>query len=234
MMLDLWWGEDERVKKLVIFDLDGTILNTLEDLCDATNYALAQFGFGVRTLDEVRLFVGNGIGKLIERAVPNGTDAKTTEAVLKVFKEYYGEHCEDKTVAYEGVMEMLEELRAAGIKTAVVSNKADFAVQKLCEKYFDGMFDDCVGERSGVPRKPAPDSVYGILDKLGVAAEDAVYVGDSDVDIATARNAGLDEILVSWGFRGREFLLEHGAKVVVDEPVGIVAAAGLVPKSFWR
>jgi phosphoglycolate phosphatase len=225
---------DDKLKKLVIFDLDGTILDTLEDLCDATNYALGCFGFGARTLDEVRRFVGNGIGKLIERAVPDGTDEKTTEAVLATFKEYYGEHCEDKTAAYDGVMEMLEELRAAGIKTAVVSNKADFAVQKLCEKYFDGMFDVCVGERSGVPRKPAPDSVYGILNELGVAACDAVYVGDSDVDIATARNAGLDEILVSWGFRGREFLLEHGAKVVVDEPVGIVARVGLVPKSFWR
>jgi phosphoglycolate phosphatase len=226
--------ERRTMKKLVIFDLDGTILDTLEDLADATNYALGSFGFEVRTLDEVRRFVGNGIGKLIERAVPEGTDEKTIEAVLATFKEYYGEHCEDKTAAYDGVMEMIEELRAAGIKTAVVSNKADFAVQKLCEKYFDGMFDDCVGERSGVPRKPAPDSVHGILDKLGVAAADAVYVGDSDVDIATARNAGLDEILVSWGFRGREFLLEHGAKVVVDKPVEIVARVGLVPKSYWR
>ena len=143
-------------------------------------------------------------------------------SVLDVFKEYYGAHCEDKTCAYDGIMELLEQLRDRGIKTAVVSNKADFAVQKLCEKYFKGVFDVQVGEREGVPRKPAPDSVDNILAELGISREDAVYVGDSDVDIMTARNAGMDEILVNWGFRGREFLLEHGAKCVVDKPEEIL------------
>lgn len=210
------------MKKLVIFDLDGTILNTLDDLADSTNYALAASGFPARTVDEVRRFVGNGIGKLIERAVPEGTAAEVVCSVLDVFKEYYGAHCEDKTCAYDGIMELLGQLRDRGIKTAVVSNKADFAVQKLCEKYFKGVFDVQVGEREGVPRKPAPDSVDNILVELGISREDAVYVGDSDVDIMTARNAGMDEILVNWGFRGREFLLEHGAKCVVDKPEEIL------------
>lgn len=210
------------MKKLVIFDLDGTILNTLDDLADSTNYALVTSGFPARTTDEVRRFVGNGIGKLIERAVPEGTAPEVVSSVLEVFKEYYGAHCEDRTCAYEGIMELLVQLRERGIRTAVVSNKADFAVQKLCEKYFKDVFDVQVGEREGIPRKPAPDSVENILAELGISREDAVYVGDSDVDIMTACNARMDAILVDWGFRGRKFLLEHGAECVVDKPCEIL------------
>ncbi len=210
------------MKSLVIFDLDGTILDTLEDLAASTNYALKESGFPERSVDEVRNFVGNGIGKLIERAVPTGTAEETTRHVLAVFREHYGEHCEDRTAPYAGIEELLLRLGQLGVKTAVVSNKADFAVKKLCGKYFKGLLDAQVGERGGVPRKPAPDSVNAVLSELGIDRENAVYVGDSDVDIATARNAGLDEILVSWGFRGREFLSEHGARVIVDTPSDIL------------
>ena len=203
---------------LLIFDLDGTILNTLEDLKESTNYALDFHGFPKRTLDEVRRFVGNGIGKLIERAVPAGTPAKETQRVLAPFKRHYGEHCADHTKPYEKIPEFLKAVRERGCQTAVVSNKADFAVQELCEQYFPGMFDFVVGEREGIRRKPCPDSVNEVLRTLGKTTDEAVYVGDSDVDVETAKNAGMPVIGVSWGFRGREFLEAHGAEWIADEP----------------
>ncbi len=203
---------------LLIFDLDGTILNTLEDLKESTNYALDFHGFPKRTLDEVRRFVGNGIGKLIERAVPAGTPAKETQRVLATFKRHYGEHCADHTKPYEKIPEFLKAVRERGCQTAVVSNKADFAVQELCEQYFPGMFDFVVGEREGIRRKPCPDSVNEVLRTLGKTTDEAVYVGDSDVDVETAKNAGMPVIGVSWGFRGREFLEAHGAEWIADEP----------------
>jgi phosphoglycolate phosphatase len=215
------------MKRLVIFDLDGTILDTLADLTGSVNFAMGRFGFAPRSIDEVCAFVGNGIGKLIERAVPAGTDEAVVAQALSVFKEHYGEHCADLTKPYDGVPDMLRRLRASGVKVAVLSNKADYAVVKLCAKYFDGLTDLCAGEIEGVPRKPSPEGVNRILDKLGIDSCDAVYVGDSDVDIATARNANMDEILVSWGFRGREFLAEHGAKIVVDTPEEILSYVGL-------
>lgn len=203
---------------LLIFDLDGTILNTLEDLKESTNYALDFHGFPKRTLDEVRRFVGNGIGKLIERAVPAGTPAKEAQRVLATFKRHYGEHCADHTKPYEKIPEFLKAVRERGCQTAVVSNKADFAVQELCEQYFPGMFDFVVGEREGIRRKPCPDSVNEVLRTLGKTTDEAVYVGDSDVDVETAKNAGMPVIGVSWGFRGREFLEAHGAEWIADEP----------------
>ena len=204
--------------RLVIFDMDGTILDTLEDLTDSVNAALRQFGFLMRSKEEVCCFVGNGIYKLIERAVPKGTALEKIDEVHKVFKEYYREHCAEKTKPYSGIYELLEELRKAGCKTAVVSNKADFAVQELCRKYFDGLFDVAVGEREGILRKPAPDSVLEVLKQLNIEKGDAVYIGDSEVDIETACNAEMDEIAVTWGFRKREFLEEKGAKRIVDKP----------------
>ena len=203
---------------LLIFDLDGTILDTLEDLKESTNYALDFHGFPQRTLDEVRRFVGNGIGKLIERAVPAGTPDKETARVLATFKRHYGEHCADHTKPYEKIPEFLKAVRERGCQTAVVSNKADFAVQELCEQYFPGMFDFVVGEREGIRRKPCPDSVNEVLRTLGKTTDEAVYVGDSDVDVETAKNAGMPVIGVSWGFRGREFLEAHGAEWIADEP----------------
>ena len=203
---------------LLIFDLDGTILDTLEDLKESTNYALDFHGFPKRTLDEVRRFVGNGIGKLIERAVPAGTSEKETGRVLATFKRYYGEHCADHTKPYEKIPAFLKVVREKGCQTAVVSNKADFAVQDLCEQYFPGMFDFVVGEREGIRRKPCPDSVNEVLKTLEKTKEQAIYVGDSDVDVETAKNAGMPVIGVSWGFRGREFLEAHGAEWIADTP----------------
>lgn len=206
---------------LLIFDLDGTILDTLEDLKISTNYALNFHGFPERTLDEVRRFVGNGIGKLIERAVPAGTSAEETGRVLATFKRHYGKHCADHTKPYEGIEALLKKLREHGFQTAVVSNKADFAVQELKEQYFPGLFDFVVGEREGIRRKPCPDSVNEVLKMLGKTATQAIYIGDSDVDIDTAKNAGMDVIGVSWGFRGRKFLEEHGAVKIADQPEDI-------------
>lgn len=199
-----------------IFDLDGTILNTLEDLTDSINFALQKNGYPQRTIEEVRRFVGNGIGKLAQRAVPAGTGAEQTKQVLDDFKEYYGKHCADKTLPYEGITDLLKELRASGCRIAVVSNKADFAVQTLCKDYFPDLFDVAVGEREGIRRKPSPDALFEILDKLGIHKEQAVYIGDSEVDIETAANAGMDCLSVDWGFRSTDFLKQQGAKKIVS------------------
>jgi phosphoglycolate phosphatase len=204
--------------KLLIFDMDGTILNTLEDLADATNYALSENGLPTRSIEEIRFFVGNGIGKLIERAVPEGTDTELKDKVFSTFMPYYSEHCADKTRAYDGICEAISELRKRGYLTAVVSNKADSAVQILCKDYFPDMFDYAVGEKEGARRKPYPDSVYDVLEKLDIKKEAAVYIGDSDVDVSTARNSGLKVIGVSWGFRGRELLESYGADWIIDRP----------------
>lgn len=202
--------------KAVIFDMDGTILNTLEDLKNATNYSLRQFNMPERTLEEVRMFVGNGIRKLVERAVPAGTSAEKIDEVLDVFLKYYEVHSADNTSSYPGIHELVEKLKAAGIKTAVSTNKSDAPAQELGKEYFNGIFDLIVGQRDGLRTKPAPDSVNEILKILNIQKKDAVYVGDSDVDVQTAANSGLDFIGVSWGFRGRKFLQEKGAKNIVD------------------
>lgn len=202
--------------KLAIFDLDGTLLDTLGDLCDSVNYALTSVGFPERTLDEVRHFVGNGIRRLIERSVPEGSDKASVDRAFEIFKAYYKDHSALKTAPYEGIPSLLNELRALGVKLAVVSNKADFAVQSLCSHYFGEVFDYAVGERAGIRRKPAPDSVNEVLAELGTAREDAVYIGDSEVDIETAKNADMDCIAVDWGFREREKLLSAGGKQIAS------------------
>ena len=207
--------------KLAIFDLDGTILDTLDDLADSLNYALEKSGFPCRTRDEVRRFVGNGIRKLIERGIPCGTNADDAERVYNDFTEHYKEHCADKTKPYENIPELLKKLRENGVKTAVVSNKADYAVQNLCAQYFDGLFDITVGERDGVRKKPAPDAVNAVLEKLGIERKKAIYIGDSDVDIETAQNSGIDCIAVEWGFRDKVLLAQCGAKIMGSKPMGI-------------
>lgn len=211
-------------KQLVIFDLDGTLLDTLDDLADAVNWALKQEQLPRRTREEVRAFVGNGIRNLIERAVPAGTEAAQTDRVFAGFKARYAGHCADKTRPYPGILELLARLRAEGIRTAVVSNKADFAVQTLCRDYFPGLVDCAVGERAGIPKKPAPDSVQEVLRALEIPREQAVYVGDSDVDVLTARNAGMDGILVLWGFRDRQTLERAGAKTFAANAEELCAA----------
>lgn len=211
-------------KQLVIFDLDGTLLDTLDDLADAVNWALKQEQLPRRTREEVRAFVGNGIRNLIERAVPAGTEAAQTDRVFAGFKARYAGHCADKTRPYPGILELLARLRAEGIRTAVVSNKADFVVQTLCRDYFPGLVDCAVGERAGIPKKPAPDSVQEVLRALEIPREQAVYVGDSDVDVVTARNAGMDGILVLWGFRDRQTLERAGAKTFAATAEELCAA----------
>ena len=207
---------------IAIFDLDGTILNTLEDLEDSTNYALKTYGYPERTMDEVRQFVGNGIRKLMERAVPEGTPVEEIDQVHETFTAHYKVHCADKTRPYDGIMELLQNLKRDGCKLAVVSNKADYGVQELCKQYFDGVFDFAVGEREGIRKKPAPDSVNEVLKTLGCSRERAVYIGDSDVDIQTAANAQMDHIIVEWGFRDVQFLISQGAKVLVEKPEEIL------------
>ena len=196
--------------------MDGTILNTLEDLKDTLNYALQQAGYEPHTLEEVRSYVGNGIRRMIECAVPEGTGAEECDRIQEIFMPYYQLHCADKTCAYPGVRELLKRFRAEGVLTAVVSNKADGAVQDLVEVYFKGLFDIAVGEHAGIRKKPAPDMVEKALDVLGVKKEEAVYIGDSEVDMATAENAGLDRIIVAWGFRDKEFLKEKGAERIAE------------------
>ena len=207
---------------IAIFDLDGTILNTLEDLADSTNYALKTCGYPERTMDEVRQFVGNGIRKLMERAVQEGTPVEEIDRVHETFTAHYKVHCADKTRPYDGIMELLQNLKKDGCKLAVVSNKADYGVQELCKQYFDGVFDFAVGEREGIRKKPAPDSVNEVLKTLGCSRDRAVYIGDSDVDIQTAANAQMDHIIVEWGFRDVPFLIAKGAKVLVEKPEEIL------------
>lgn len=207
---------------LVIFDMDGTILNTLEDLTDSLNATLSHFDYPSHSMEDVRHFVGNGIGLLISRAVPAGTSKEQEERVYAYFMEYYPRHCAQKTRPYEGIEELITCLRKEGCKVAVVSNKADVAVKELAEQYFPGAFDIAVGERTGIARKPAPDSVNEVLRMLQIPREKAVYIGDSEVDIATARNAGLESIIVEWGFREKKYLLEKGGKVFADRPESIL------------
>ena len=199
-----------------IFDLDGTLLDTLQDLADSANYALALHRLPARAVDEIRQFVGNGVGLLIRRAVPEGTEPEVEEQVLRDFRAHYLLNMENKTAPYPGVPELLDALGKAGVRTAVVSNKFDGAVKGLCQNYFGGRIGAAIGESQGVARKPAPDTVFRALAELGAPREGAVYVGDSDVDIQTAQNAGLPCVSVSWGFRSRDFLTGHGAAVIAD------------------
>lgn len=208
--------------ELAIFDMDGTILDTLEDLMDAVNYALDKNHFPTRSIDDVRRFLGNGMWKLIERAVPEGTGRELQVKVHHDFMDYYHIHCADNTKPYDGILELLQKLRNSGCKTAVVSNKADEAVHELCEQYFPGLFDYEIGAREGIANKPAPDSVFEVLRNLHLEKKDAVYIGDSDVDVATADNAGVDSIIVTWGFREKDFLMQKGAKVFADSTDEII------------
>lgn len=202
--------------KAVIFDLDGTLLNTLNDLHAAVNYALREFSFPERSIDEVRRFIGNGVVKLMQRSTPENTDEKTNAACLESFREYYLAHMQDMTSPYEGVMPLLKKLKDCGIKTAVVSNKLHQAVYELCLDYFPGLIDQAIGVSDETERKPSPVNVYKALEKLGVSSNDCIYIGDSEVDVQTAHNAGLKCIGVTWGFRNRMELKQAGAEFIID------------------
>ena len=206
--------------KTAVFDLDGTLLDTLEDLMLSTNAALAAHGMPEHSLEDVRRFVGNGVALLIKRAVPAGTPADVEAAVLEDFKCHYGAHCEDHTGPYPGIPEMLTRLREAGVALAVVSNKPDFAVQELVERRFPGTFDAVLGENeaAGISKKPAPAMVEAALARMGRDREGMVYVGDSEVDVQTAANAGCPCLSCTWGFRTRDELVRAGATTFVDTP----------------
>jgi len=210
------------LKQAVIFDLDGTLLNTLGDLRAATNHALAVRGLAPRSMDEIRRFVGNGIRLLICRAMPEGTSDAEIDAALEDFKAYYAAHIHDHTVPYDGIPQLLTALRKRGMKVAVLSNKIDSASQELIAYFFPGKTDVVFGEHVGVPRKPDPTSCRMVMQQLDVQPEQVLYVGDSGTDMQTAKNAGLYAVGVTWGFRSREVLTENGADVLVDSPAQIL------------
>jgi phosphoglycolate phosphatase len=202
----------------LIFELDGTLLDTIGDLHRCTNYALEQFGFPCRSLEEVNAFVGNGLAMLIRRAVPAGTSEEVSMKVLEVMKAHYAHHYCDLTLPYPGIMDMLEKCKETGIPMAIVSNKADPFVKSLHDIFFRDLISTAIGEAPTLPRKPAPDMVYAAMEALGVSAENAYYVGDSEVDVLTARNAGLPCLSVTWGFRTVDQLLAAGATDLIHSP----------------
>ena len=202
----------------VIFDLDGTLLNTLEDLADGVNFVLKSNGYPQRTLEEVRHFVGNGIRKLMERAVPDHISGEQFEKIFEEFRTYYTEHCQIKTRAYDGIMELLLKLKQGGYAMAIVSNKNHGAVTELNEIYFKDYIEAAIGQKDGIRKKPAPDTVLQALKELGKEKETAVYVGDSEVDFMTAENTGMDCVLVTWGFRTVEELSGLKPKTMVNKP----------------
>ena len=204
-----------------IFDLDGTLISSLEDLAASTNYALRTHGMPEHTVEEVRMFVGNGVKKLMERAIPGGLDNPKFDDTYPTFRQHYMEHNLDQTRPYPRVMEMLEHLNREGRKVAVVSNKFYAATQELCRHFFGDLVQVAIGEREGISKKPAPDTVLEAMRQLGVKPEECVYVGDSDVDIDTARNSGLPCISVLWGFRDKDFLMAHGATTFISDPMQI-------------
>ena len=209
-------------KIAVLFDLDGTILDTIEDLKDSLNHVLDKYGFPGHSTEEVKRFVGNGMHKLVERAVPEETSRDLIEEIHSRFISYYKDNCRIKTKPYPGIMELVRTLKENGIKTAVISNKSDAAVRELTTHMFNGCFDQVLGASDGVKLKPDRAMIDIVLGKLSVNSEDAIYVGDSEVDIETARNAHMDCVSVTWGFRSRAQLIANGAEMLADEPAQIL------------
>ncbi len=210
----------------VIFDMDGTTLNTLEDLADSVNYALGKYGYPERPVEDIRRFVGNGVTRLMELSVPGGLDNPQFENCFRDFKNYYELNIQNKTAPYKGIPGLLKALHEKGYKLAIVSNKLDGAVKQLTEKNFGEYIRIAVGETVNVRRKPAPDSVYRALEELGSLREKAVYVGDSEVDVQTAKNAGLICVGVTWGFRDRAVLEAEGADFIIDRPEELLGVLG--------
>ncbi len=209
--------------KTLIFDLDGTLLNTLDDLASSVNYAMRKCGFCERTLDEVRRFIGNGVEVLIRRAVPEGTTEEEYKETLAVFKEHYKRNSRNKTAPYDGITELLAKLKQNGYNLAIVSNKVDFAVKDLRDEFFDGLIDVAIGDSDATRTKPEPDMVYKAIEELGADRNECVYIGDTDVDIETAKNSDMDCISVSWGFRSRAELEGYGAQMIADTTEDILS-----------
>ncbi len=201
--------------KAVLYDMDGTVLDTLADLTDAVNVSLRRFGLPEQPAMHVRDVLGNGARRLIMGCLPENTDERTADAVLEFYKPYYDAHCREKTAPYPGITELMQRLRDAGVKQAVVSNKPDGAVKELAELFFGGLIESAVGESETVRLKPCPDAVLAAAKLMGVSKDECVYVGDSEVDIETARRAGMDCISVAWGFRDEDMLRAEGASCIV-------------------
>ena len=202
--------------KLAIFDLDGTLLDTLGDLASAVNFALRKFSFPERTVDEVRSFIGNGVVKLMERSTPGGIDGDTQQRCLDTFRKYYLQHMSDTTAPYANVTALLSDLRKKGVKIAVVSNKLHPAVEDLCESYFPDLIDKAVGVSVEAERKPSPINVIKTAEYFGTELKDCIYIGDSEVDVQTAHNASLQCIGITWGFRDKDCLVAHGCDFIAD------------------
>ena len=204
--------------KAVLFDLDGTVMDTIEDLNDAVNFTLREFGLPEITRTETMRYVGNGARRLMEQSVPAGTDPVLFETILGYYVNYYQEHCMVKTGPYPGIPALLEQLHAAGLRQVIISNKPDAATKEIAERFFPGIMESVVGEREGLRRKPWPDMVFAAIETLGLTGEECVLIGDSEVDITTAKNAGVDCISVLWGFREEVLLRNAGAKTLVRTP----------------
>ncbi len=206
----------------VIFDLDGTLLNTLDDLAASVNYALGECGYPLRTTEEVRTFIGNGVSVLMRRSIPEeATDCEHSKA-LEIFKDHYAQNSRNATKPYEGIKDLLKKLKEKGCGLAIVSNKIDFAVKDLRDEFFADYIDVAIGDSDDTENKPAPDMVYKALDELGRKTGSSVYVGDTDVDLDTAKNAKMDCISVSWGYRTHNELVGYGAKMIADTPCDIL------------
>ena len=209
----------------VIFDMDGTVLDTLGDLTATLNHALSEFGYPPRTAEETRSFIGNGVRMLLRRGAGEELGEEKAKQMYKAFVEYYKDHLTDKTRPYDGIADLLKSLREAGLRVALLSNKADFAVTILCRKFFDGLFDLYYGEREGIPRKPDPAGAIAVMAELGVTPERTLYVGDSGVDLATAHAADLDCVLVGWGYLNSEVELTPGRDLTAQTPEDVLKIA---------
>ena len=210
----------------IIWDMDGTLLDTLDDLADSVNAALAEYHLPLRTRDEIRSFIGNGVNQLLNLSVPGGKQHPQFDEILSFFKSHYTKNSSNKTKPYDGLNKVLPELKHLGYRMAIVSNKIDPAVKSLAEQFFEGTMDAAIGNSEYLRRKPFPDEVFEALRILGVEKDMAVYIGDTEVDIATARNAEMDCICVSWGYRDRSELEAAGAKIIADAPEELTQILG--------
>lgn len=206
----------------VIFDLDGTLLDTIEDIANSVNYVMLECGLYFKSTQEIQASVGNGVSMLMERLVPNGKENPCFEKSVELFKSHYSTHMCKDTKPYDGIEDVLKDLKLRGLKIAVVSNKFDGAVKGLCEKYFEGLIDVAVGQQDEIREKPAPDMVFEVMNKLGVEPENCIYIGDSEVDIQTANNAGIPCLSVVWGYKDIDFLYENGAQTIIYAPSDIL------------
>ena len=206
----------------IVWDMDGTVLNTLIDLRDSVNYVLRKYNMPEHTIEEYRRYFGSGIRYALECAVIEGTPSETIDEMLPIFKEHYDIHCLDNTCPYEGILDAMKKLKEKGYKMAIVSNKIDSAVKELNEKFFKEYVDVAIGETPGTKRKPAPDMVEQALKELDSSKEESIYIGDSEVDLQTARNSNLPCISVLWGFRDKDYLIEQGATTFAETPEELV------------